>query len=523
MEHALHHIKILSWKNWSVRQRLMVIAIFPVIYLFFSVVSYSYFAHEKEASLELAERGNIVATALAEGLEYPLVSGNTNGLKQMVHGVVQSDQSIFKIEVFNLKRESLSSALRSGKNMPENRYFEKPIQRQMIWVNIVDQTPTLVSNKASNSNSTGSSIGSSSTEKTKFKKEIIGYVRVTMSPTHMVEKQKHRFGVELLISLLALAVSVWVGLFLSQSLTQPLKQSIDVLRQIRGGDTEQKMAITTGGEIGDLQHSINDMAESLHLAKQHLEKTVEQRTSELMQSRNEALKANAEKRKLIQKVNTIVEEERQSIAIEIHDELNASLIAVRLESERIAKIAGIVIKAEQSSQPNVMLQEIQERARTVIQLALHLYANGRNLVRRLRPEVLDMLGLQGAVEEMIRMFNEAQKDCHFSFVTEGDFTQVNKEMAMSCYRIIQEASSNALKHAQAKNIKITLSVDMSQSQSVVLNLVIQDDGIGFDQDLVVPGIGIVGMRERVAALNGTMQIESKSVEGSKIMITMSAT
>lgn len=519
-------MKIITWKNWSIGKRLMFIAIFPVVYLFLSVVAYSYFSHDKEAKLELAERGNMVATTLAEGLEYPLLSANTNGLKQMVHAVVQSDQSIYKIEVFNYKKESVSSALRAGKSAPEKRYFEKPIKRQMVWINIVGQD-------------------NSSTSNTKLKNDIIGYVRVTMSPSHMVEKQKHRFSIELLISMLALAASVWVGRFLSQTLTEPLQQSIAALRQIRGGHTDQKMAITSGGELGELQHSINDMAESLHLAKQHLENTVEQRTSELMQSRNEALKANAEKRKLIQKINTIVEDERQSIAVEIHDELNASLIAVRLESELIVRLANpsrLENKTDFPPQFETTLQEIQTRARSVIQLALGLYINGRNLVRRLRPEVLEMLGLQGAVEDMVKMLNQSQghevsqnqaqpnieckKDgttfpqCHFSFVSSGDFSQVNQEMAMSCYRIIQEACSNVIKHAQASHVTITLHVVTHSDHSVTLNLVVQDDGNGFDQDAAVLGIGLIGMRERVAALQGEMQIYSKVGEGCKIVMNM---
>ncbi len=66
---------------------------------------------------------------------------------------------------------------------------------------------------------------------------------------------------------------------------------------------------------------------------------VQARTRGLEASRNEALKANADKRKLIQKVHSVVEDERKSIAIEIHDELNASLIAARLESQRILQLA----------------------------------------------------------------------------------------------------------------------------------------------------------------------------------------
>jgi two-component system sensor histidine kinase UhpB len=501
-------ISLLNWKNWSVKTRLMVIATFPVIYLFFSVVSYSYYSHGLEAKQELAERGQMISTAMAEGLEFPLLNGNTNGLKQMLNGVVQSDLSIYQIDVFNIKKEKISYAITNSKGKPENRYFEKPIKRQMVWVNLLDQDE--INSKVKNT-----SISNSINLKTgKHNGEIIGYVRVTMSPTHMVDKQKHRFLIELLISILALAVSAWVGRFLSHSLTEPLKQSIDVLRKMSVGYAQQKMIISTGGEIGELQKSINDMAENLHLSTQNLENKVEERTKELMLSRNEALKADAEKRKLIQKVNTIVEEERQSIAIEIHDELNASLIAVRLESERIARIAS---KAQAHPEFDSIFLEIQERAKAVVKLALNLYANGRNLVRRLRPEVLDMLGLHGAVEEMVKIYNDAQSDCHFHFTSEGDFSRIDKNIALSSYRIIQEASANVLKHAKAHHVEIHLSVDNLETQ---LFIEINDDGQGFDQEKIVSGIGIVGMRERVTAFGGLMQLKTNVGHGSRISISI---
>ncbi|WP_395005187.1 ATP-binding protein, partial [Undibacterium sp.] len=235
---------------------------------------------------------------------------------------------------------------------------------------------------------------------------------------------------------------------------------------------------------------------------------------ELIASRNEALKADAEKRRLIHKVNAIVENERQSIAIEIHDELNASLIAVRLESERIAKIAA---KAENDERFTPVFQEIQERAKAVVKLALDLYANGRNLVRRLRPEVLDMLGLEGAIEDMLRLYNAAHEDCHFDFASEGDFAQLDPDLAISAYRIVQEACSNILKHARANNVDITLQMQADKS-SLTINVF--DDGIGFDPDQVAAGIGISGMRERVLAWGGEFNLLSHVGEGTRILITL---
>lgn len=490
---------ILQWRSWSIRTRLMVIAVFPVIYLFFSLISYSYYARLKEVEEELNARAKTITTALAEGVEYNIIAANMQGIKQMIYGVIQTDRSVYRIDIFDANKQEISHVENAGKAKPEKNYVELPIKRHMVWVNLHTETHDTLykSDPAKEKN-----------------QAVLGYVRVTMTKTYLLNKQRYRFSIELLMSVLALTVSAWLAWFLSRGLTRPLHGAIEALRDISAGRTETQIDISHGGEIGELQSSINEMAHNLHQSQTHLENTVAERTKELIASRNEALKADAEKRRLIHKVNAIVENERQSIAVEIHDELNASLIAVRLESERIAKIAA---KAEHDERFAAVLQEIQDRAKAVVKLALDLYANGRNLVRRLRPEVLDMLGLEGAIEEMLRIYNAAHEDCHFNFATEGDFAQLDGDLAISAYRIVQEACSNILKHAQARNVEITVQMNSEKS---LLSISVNDDGKGFDTEQVAAGIGISGMRERVLAWGGEFELQSEVGKGTHILIRL---
>ena len=205
-------------------------------------------------------------------------------------------------------------------------------------------------------------------------------------------------------------------------------------------------------------------------------------------------------------MHSIVEEERASIAVEIHDELNASLIAARLESQRIAMLAG-----EMPDGP--VKDEVLLRSQNITRLSQDLYASGRRLVRRLRPEVLDMLGLHGAVEEMLRQYN-AGEGCHFTLHSEGDFTGLGNDLAISAYRVVQEALSNIMKHATAHSAEVSLVRADDR-----LDISIRDDGSGFSPERSGEGIGLIGMRERVAALNGTIEIQT-SPRGTLIHITL---
>jgi two-component system sensor histidine kinase UhpB len=270
--------------------------------------------------------------------------------------------------------------------------------------------------------------------------ETMGYVRVTMSPSALLLRQTRRFYVELAVGSLGLLACVLLAWQLAKGLDASLQASMRALRE-----------------------------------------------------------ADDEKRRLIRKVNTAVEDERQSIALEIHDELNATLIAVRLEAQRIADL-----------NPE---GETRARAQSITKLALGLYNSGRSLVRRLRPEVLDMLGLDGAVEELVRHYDSARGGCRFELQAQGDFSRMEKNIAISAYRIVQEALANVVKHARATHATVTLA-----REAGALHMGIADNGKGFDATQAAGGIGLVGMRERVYAVNGTVTIDTGLAAGTRIAI-----
>jgi two-component system sensor histidine kinase UhpB len=490
------------WCHWSIRARLISITILPVLYLFCTFVWYSYQSRFAEVREELAERGALVAKVLADSSEFNLVSRKYDALQRNVDGLLQSDPSIYRIEVLDSGRRPLLRADTRTPMRAEPRSFEAPVVKRLLWVRMLapDGTP-LLSTPAT---------GAGDARRGGMTLETVGHIRVTMSPTAMLTKQAYRFSVELVVAGLGLAVCGLLALQLSKRFTNSLQSSMEAVREIRGGNYQVALAVSTGGEIGDLQASIQEMAASLYQATQNLENQVAARTRDLEASRNDALRSDAEKRKLIQKVNTIVEDERKSIALEIHDELNAALIAARLDAQRIVMLCG--------QQPaSVAGDEIKTRAQSLIKQMLGLYNSGRSLVRQLRPEVLDMLGLHGAVEEMLRHYDHGHPDCRFTLVADGDFSALDSGIAISAYRIIQEALSNVVKHAHASQAQVTLSLD-----AAALQIQVSDDGAGFVADGInsVGGIGIVGMRERVYAFDGEMVVRSGAGEGSRIDIRL---
>jgi two-component system sensor histidine kinase UhpB len=141
----------------------------------------------------------------------------------------------------------------------------------------------------------------------------------------------------------------------------------------------------------------------------------------------------------------------------------------------------------------------------------------REIVKRLRPEVIDTLGLRDAIEEMIRQYNSLHATCVFEFQAVGDFAHLQGDLAISTYRIIQEALSNVVKHSSATTACVLLDLPDKEN---FLRIQITDNGHGFDRDRVDFGIGILGMRERTQGLGGSFTMHTGPGKGTEIRIVL---
>lgn len=136
-------------------------------------------------------------------------------------------------------------------------------------------------------------------------------------------------------------------------------------------------------------------------------------------------------------------------------------------------------------------------------------------MQRLRPTVLDELGLLVALQEMIDDWNQRHGDifCHFQHT--GDIDSLGDKINIHLYRIIQESLTNVVKHAEAGEVSVNLAVKGGD-----LKLEIRDDGGGVRHDSLYHGLGLSGMQERVEAMNGKIDISSEPGSGVTISIVI---
>jgi len=205
----------------------------------------------------------------------------------------------------------------------------------------------------------------------------------------------------------------------------------------------------------------------------------------------------------LRRLNEKLEEEAKRIAHSIHDEAGQFLACVHIALEEVAR----------ELPPNCRkhLEEIR-------QLLNQVEGQLRRLSHELRPTILDDLGLLPALEFLAE---GVSKRSGVPIAVEGERRgRLTPSIETALYRAVQEALNNATKHAQAKSVTVRIS---RGEKSVYCS--VRDDGGGFDTLAVLArkgnrGLGLLGMRERVAVLGGTLQIKSELGQGTEIIITV---
>ena len=218
----------------------------------------------------------------------------------------------------------------------------------------------------------------------------------------------------------------------------------------------------------------------------------------------ENIKAREALAELSAKLVRAQEDERRSISRELHDEVGQSLSALIVEAGNSA--ATLPAEATETLTRLESMRMIAQRCLSAV----------RNMSLLLRPSMLDDFGLVPALEWQAR---EVQKRVGLRVVVDADDEagEVPDEHRTCIYRLAQETLHNITKHAQAKSARLTLVRD---AQSV--RLTVQDDGQGFDSERT-RGLGLLGMRERVAQLHGSFDIDSSPGNGTRVTVALPLT
>lgn len=213
-----------------------------------------------------------------------------------------------------------------------------------------------------------------------------------------------------------------------------------------------------------------------------------------------------ETRRLSQRALAIQEAERRHLAQELHDELGQSVSAI--------KALAVAIRQDREHDAS----QTKESAGTIASICDHVYDSVRGMMRRLRPAVLDELGLVTAISRTVDEWNMHHGEVSCRFEVEGKLDDAHEELAINVYRIVQECLTNVARHAKAAEVAVRFTRLEQQATGPQLRLEVEDNGIGFDPEHTPYGLGLLGIRERVRSLDGEMLLSAGKGEGTRLCI-----
>jgi signal transduction histidine kinase len=209
-----------------------------------------------------------------------------------------------------------------------------------------------------------------------------------------------------------------------------------------------------------------------------------------------------ENRRLARENLRIQEVERKHLARELHDELGQYLNAIKLDA--------VAIGQSKDGDPAAT----HRAALAIIEMVDHVHVAVSGMIARLRPVALDELGLVAALEHCVEHWQNRLDGTRFRLILHGRFEDLSESVNLTLYRLIQEALTNIFKHADAREVSITLErISATPSTQAELRLEVADDGCGMETQVPTARFGLSGMRERVEMAGGTFVLESSPGNG----------
>ena len=194
------------------------------------------------------------------------------------------------------------------------------------------------------------------------------------------------------------------------------------------------------------------------------------------------------------------EQERARIARELHDDITQRLALLAIEIGQVQ---------ECSEKPS----EVRNRTHELLERTKEIASDIQGLSHELHSSMLDYLGIVGGMKSWCKEFGERQK-LQIAFESHN-VSHLQREISLCLFRVLQEALQNAAKHSGAKQIEVKL-----KEYSGEIHLLVSDSGKGFD--MMAPeqsrGLGLTSMQERVRLVNGTIEIQSKPMSGTTILV-----
>ncbi|MCJ9704823.1 histidine kinase [Bradyrhizobium sp. SHOUNA76] len=255
----------------------------------------------------------------------------------------------------------------------------------------------------------------------------------------------------------------------------PLQSLADVMAELEAGRYQARVAPGGAPELAAICAKLNHLAATL----------------------GEAVE---DKRRLAERAVSLQDIERKEIARELHDEFGPYLFSLRAH-------AGVLAKQADGRVPSA--EAVRKHGSAMLEQINALQQFNRRVLERLRPVGLAELGLRQALESLLRLWRESHPDVAIETVISPSLGVTGETADLTIYRIVQEALTNVFRHAGATSVNVVIEPveQMAHDGRGCARVRVSDNGRGMEPGQKL-GFGLVGMRERILALGGTLNVVS---------------
>ncbi|MEF8702264.1 MAG: PAS domain-containing protein [Candidatus Accumulibacter sp. UW26] len=214
-----------------------------------------------------------------------------------------------------------------------------------------------------------------------------------------------------------------------------------------------------------------------------------------------------ENTRLVRQLLAVQERERTDLARELHDELSQHLTAIRA-------FAGAIQRDEAAdrARSRAAAQAIEDCARAI-------YEVSHRLMEGLHPNILDAAGIVEAIATLLQTWQRQHPEIACRLSLDHQLVCDAAQVRVAVYRVVQECLSNVARHAHASRLRLLLARRQAADGERLL-LIIRDDGVGMEVDAQHAGFGLLGMRERILSLGGSLKMSSVRGSGTRVRVIL---
>jgi len=317
----------------------------------------------------------------------------------------------------------------------------------------------------------------------------LGRLVIAPDPTYEADEMwttsRGLLGLDVLFFVLVTAVVWWA---VSRAM-RPVEEILRALAELRRGNLGVRLPDFGVPEMSRISVGFNHMAEALE-------------------------RSLLENRQLTRRLLTTQENERTSLARELHDEIGQCVSAIHADAAAIRNRGG---------------ETVRESAEAIVEVVGQIKEMVRSMLQRLRPPVLEGLGLAPALRELLDAFQQRNPGVVCTLRTSGELENLDGELGIAVYRVVQECLTNIARHARARHAAVEVELfaagagrEAATSAPLCgsVRVRISDDGVGFLSAAVRSGFGLTGIRERVAALGGSCEMATHPGGGTRIAVEL---